>query len=115
MSDPSSDTMAEFDRLDIRVGTITDAQPAPQAQPAAIQLWLDFGPGLGIRRSSARITRHYTPDQLIGRQVMAVVNLPTRQVGTVASEVLVLGVPDEAGDAVLLRPDFPVSPGARMA
>ncbi len=114
MSDPSSITPAEFDRLDIRVGTITDAQPFPEARQPAFQLWVDFGPELGIRRSSARITRHYTPDQLIGRQVMAVVNLPTRQVGPVPSQVLVLGVPDEVGDVVLLRPDFPVAPGARM-
>lgn len=114
MSDSSNATPADFDRLDIRIGTITDAQPFPEARQPAIQLWVDFGPGLGVRRSSARITRHYTPDQLMGRQVVAVVNLPTRQVGPVPSQVLVLGVPDEAGEVVLLRPDFPVSPGARM-
>ena len=114
MSDPTSAAPADFDRLDIRVGIITDAQPFPEARQPAYQLWVDFGPDLGTRRSSAQVTRHYTPDQLIGRQVIAVVNLPTRQIGPVPSQVLVLGVPDEAADVVLLRPDFPVAPGARM-
>ena len=104
----------DFDRLDIRVGTITDAQPFPEARKPAIQLWVDLGGELGIRRSSARLTRHYVPDQLIGRQVLAVVNLPPRQIGPMISEVLVLGVPDEEGEVVLIRPDFSVPAGGRL-
>ena len=121
MSDPqptdpaSADTVDHdaFARLDIRVGTITDAQPFPEARKPAIRLWIDFGP-LGIRRSSAQVTRHYKPDQLIGRQVCAVVNLPPRQIGPFRSEVLTLGLPDAAGDVVLVRPDHPVPDGSRL-
>ncbi len=111
-----SDTIGveDFGRVDIRVGTITDAQPFPQARKPALQIWVDLGPQLGIRRSSAQLTRHYTPDQLIGRQVLAVVNLPSRQIGPMQSELLVLGVPDDDGEVVLIRPDFPVAPGGRL-
>jgi tRNA-binding protein len=103
-----------FAALDIRVGTIADARPFPEARKPAIQLWIDFGPAIGIRKSSAQITRHYTPDQLIGRQVLAVVNFPPRQIGPFTSEVLTLGVPDSSGEVVLIRPDHPVSDGGRL-
>jgi tRNA-binding protein len=105
---------ADFERVDIRVGTIADAQPFPEARKPAIKLWLEFGGAIGVRKTSAQITRHYTPDRLIGRQVLAVVNFPPRQIGTFMSEVLVLGVPDEAGEVVLLRPDLKVPDGGRM-
>ena len=104
----------DFERVDIRVGTIVDAQPFPEARKPAIQLWVDFGGTLGVKRSSAQLTVHYTPDRLIGRQVLAVVNFPTRQIGPFLSEVLVLGAPDENGAVVLLRPDLKVPDGGRM-
>jgi tRNA-binding protein len=107
-------SMAEFDRLEIRVGTVVDAQPFPQARKPAYRLWIDFGPPIGIKRSSAQVTVHYQADQLIGRQVMAVTNFPPRQIGPFISEVLTLGVPDEDGAVVLLRPDFAVPQGGRM-
>ena len=121
MSDPRpadqspADTVGHdvFVQLDVRVGTITDAQPFPEARKPAIKLWIDFGP-LGIRRSSAQITRHYKPDQLIGRQVCAVVNLAPRQIGPFVSEVLTLGLPDAAGEVVLVRPDHAVPDGGRL-
>jgi tRNA-binding protein len=103
-----------FAALDIRVGTITDAQPFPEARKPAIRLWIDFGDTLGVRRSSAQITVHYKPDQLIGRQVCAVVNLPPRQIGPFLSEVLTLGLPDADGDVVLVRPDFSVPDGGKL-
>lgn len=106
--------MAEFDRVDIRVGTIVDAQPFPQARNPAFKLWIDFGTTLGIKKSSAQVTVHYTPDQLVGRQVMAVVNFPPRQIGPFMSEVLTLGVPDDSGAVVLLRPDLAVANGGRL-
>ena len=104
----------DFQRVEIRVGTVVDAQPFPEARKPAIKLWLEFGGAIGVRKTSAQITRHYTPDRLIGRQVLAVVNFPPRQIGTFMSEVLVLGVPDEAGEVVLLRPDLKVPDGGRM-
>ena len=107
-------TYDDFARVDIRVGTITRAEPFPEARKPAYKLWVDFGPEIGEKRSSAQITRHYTPEGLIGRQVMAVVNFPPRQIGKVLSEVLVLGVPDEAGEVVLLAPSQPVPLGGRM-
>jgi tRNA-binding protein len=107
-------TIEDFLRLDIRVGTVVDAQPFPEARKPAIRLWVDFGPGLGVKRSSAQLTVHYSPDRLIGRQVLAVVNFPPRRIGPFESEVLVLGLPDENGAVVLLRPDFPVPNGGRM-
>lgn len=104
----------DFQRVDIRVGTVVDAQPFPEARKPAFKLWVEFGGTLGVRKSSAQITRHYSPDRLIGRQVLAVVNFPPRQIGSFMSEVLVLGVPDEAGEVVLLKPDLKVSDGGRM-
>jgi tRNA-binding protein len=104
----------DFAKLDIRVGTVVDAQAFPEARKPATKLWVDFGAVLGTKQSSAQITDHYSPDRLIGRQVLAVVNLAPRQVGPFLSEVLVLGVADEAGGIVLLRPDFPVPNGQRM-
>ena len=107
-------TYDDFAKLDIRVGTITRAEPFPEARKPALKLWVDFGGDLGEKRSSAQITRHYTPETLIGRQVLAVVNFPARQIGKVLSEVLVLGVPDAAGEVVLIGPDQTVPLGGRL-
>ena len=104
----------DFAQVDIRVGTITRAEPFPEARKPAIKLWVDFGGDIGEKRSSAQITRHYTPDGLIGRQVLAVVNFPPRQIGKVLSEVLVLGVPDADGEVVLIGPGQDVPLGGRM-
>ncbi|SDB68425.1 tRNA-binding protein [Belnapia rosea] len=112
MTDPIS--YADFEKVDIRVGTIIDAQPFPEARKPAIKLWVDFGGAIGVKRSSAQLTVHYTPDRLIGRQVVAVVNFPPRQIGPFMSEVLVLGVPDENGAVVLLKPDLAAPKGGRM-
>ena len=105
---------ADFEKVDIRVGRITRAEPFPQARKPAFRLWVDFGPEIGEKRSSAQITKHYTIEALIGRQVLAVVNFPPRQIGSVMSEVLVLGVPDEDGEVVLLAPSQQVPLGGRM-
>ena len=107
-------TYDDFAAVDIRVGVITRAEPFPEARKPAYKLWVDFGGDLGEKRSSAQITRHYTPDTLVGRQVMAVVNFPPRQIGRVLSEVLVLGVPDADGEVILLSPDQPAPVGGRM-
>jgi len=107
-------TYQDFEKADIRVGTVVDARPFPEAKKPAIQLWVDFGEPLGIRKSSAQLTVHYSPDRLIGRQVLAVVNFPPRQIGGFMSEILVLGVPDENGAVVLLKPDFKVADGGRL-
>jgi tRNA-binding protein len=107
-------TIEDFDRLDIRVGTIVDVQPFPEARKPAYKLWIDFGGTIGIKRSSAQVTVHYKMDQLLGRQVMAVVNFPPRQIGPFLSEVLTLGVPDTEGAVVLLRPDLKVADGGRL-
>ena len=104
----------DFDRLDIRVGTIKDAQPFPEARKPAFKLWIDFGAELGVKVSSAQVTVHYTPDQLIGRQVCAVVNFPSRRIAGFMSEVLTLGMPDENGAVVLVRPDLAVPNGGRL-
>lgn len=107
-------TYDDFQKVDIRVGVITRAEPFPEARKPAFKLWIDFGGEIGEKRSSAQITRHYTLEGLIGRQVMAVVNFPPRQIGKVMSEVLVLGVPDADGEVVLLSPDQTVPLGGRM-
>jgi tRNA-binding protein len=107
-------TYDDFQQVDIRVGRITRAEPFPEARKPAIKLWVDFGGEIGEKRSSAQITRHYTPEGLIGRQVLAVVNFPPRQIGKVMSEVLVLGLPDEDGEVVLIAPDQTVPLGGRM-
>lgn len=107
-------TYDDFQRVDIRVGRVVRAEPYPEARKPAIKLWVDFGPEIGEKRSSAQLTRHYTPEGLIGRLVMGVVNFPPRQIGKVMSEVLVLGVPDAEGEVVLLQPDQDVPLGGRM-
>lgn len=103
-----------FARLDIRVGTIVEARLFPAARKPAYQLWIDFGPQIGVKRSSAQITIHYTPDTLVGRQVCAVVNFPPRQIGPFLSEVLTLGMPDRKGDVVLIKPDLTVPDGGKL-
>jgi tRNA-binding protein len=107
-------TYADFEKVDIRVGRIIRAEPFPEARKPAIKLWVDFGPGIGEKRSSAQLTRHYTPEGLVGRQVLAVVNFPPRQIGPVMSEVLVLGVPDEEGQVVLIGPGHEVPLGGKL-
>jgi tRNA-binding protein len=107
-------TYADFAQLDIRIGQVTQAEPYPEARVPAIKLWVDFGGDLGIKKSSAQLTDHYTPEELVGTQVLAVVNFPPRQIGKVMSEILVLGVPDEAGKVVLMRPDQDVPLGGRL-
>ena len=112
MADPI--TYDTFEAVDIRVGTITEARPFPEARKPAVKLTIDFGPEIGMKKSSAQLTVHYRPDQLIGRQVCAVVNFPPRQIGPFISEVLTLGAPDEDGAVVLLKPDFKVPNGGKM-
>lgn len=105
---------ADFDRVDMRVGRIISAEPFPEARKPAYRLAVDFGADIGVRRSSAQLTRHYEAASLIGRQVVAVVNFPPRQIGRHRSEILVLGVPDANGAVVLLQPEREVPLGGRM-
>ena len=104
----------DFLKVDVRVGQVVDAQPYPEARKPAIKLWVDFGEEIGVRKSSAQITKHYTPESVVGRRVMAVVNFPPRQIGKFMSEILVLGVPDDEGEVVLLKPDLDVPLGGRL-
>jgi tRNA-binding protein len=107
-------TFDDFLKVDIRTGTIVKAEPYPEARKPAIKMWIDFGTELGEKKTSAQVTAHYTPETLVGRQVMAVVNFPPRQIGKFMSEVLVLGVSDADGGIVLLSPDRSVPNGGRM-
>jgi tRNA-binding protein len=107
-------TFDDFLAVDIRVGRILRAEPFPEARKPAIKMWIDFGPEIGERKTSAQVTIHYTPESLVGKQVMAVVDLPPRQIGKFMSEVLVLGLPDENGAIVLIGPDHDVPLGGRM-
>ncbi|MFB3101733.1 MAG: tRNA-binding protein [Alphaproteobacteria bacterium] len=104
----------KFLKVDIRVGTIVDVQEFPEARKPAFKLWVDFGAGLGIRKTSAQITKYYTPEELIGRQVAAVLNFPPEQVGKFMSEFLVLGFPDGDGEVVLIGIDHEVPKGGRL-
>ena len=104
----------DFLKVDIRVGRIVAAEPFPQARKPAFKLTIDFGPGIGVKRSSAQITRNHSLHTLVGQQVLAVVNFPPRQIGPFMSEVLTLGVPDEAGAVMLIRPDRDVPLGGRL-
>jgi len=104
----------DFLKVDIRTGRVIKAEPFPEARKPAIKLWIDFGDAIGVKKTSAQITVHYTPDGLIGRQVMAVVNFPPRQIGPFMSEVLLLGVPDHEGAIVLVTPDQETPLGGQM-
>jgi tRNA-binding protein len=104
----------DFTRVDIRVGTIVDVQPYPEARRPAFKLSVDFGGEIGVKRSSAQITAHYAPEALLGRQVAAVVNFPPKQIGRFMSEVLVLGFPDDKGEVVLIGPTHSVPNGGRL-
>ena len=110
----TSITFADFEKVDIRIGTIIGVEPFPEARKPAFKLRIDFGDDIGIKKSSAQITTHYTPETLLGRQVAAVVNFPPRQIGPFMSEVLTLGFPDTIGDVVLIGPSQTVPNGGKL-
>ena len=116
MTEPQPMTIdyEDFHKVEMRVGRVQRAEPFPEARKPAIKLWIDFGPELGVKKSSAQITVHYLPEQLVGRWVIAVTNFPPRQIGPFMSEVLVLGVPDPDGAVVLLAPDMDTPLGGRV-
>ncbi len=107
-------TFDDFLKVDIRVGTVIDAQPYPEARVPAIKLWIDFGEEIGTKKTSAQITKHYKVEEMVGRQVCAVVNFPPRQIGKFMSEVLTLGFPDGEGDVVMIKPGMDVPNGGRL-
>ena len=107
-------TFDDFLKVDIRVGVIRQAEPFPEARSPSIKLWVDFGAEIGVKKTSAQITKYYDTATVLGRQVIAVVNFPPKQIGKFMSEVLVLGVPDEENEVVLLRPDHAVPTGGRL-
>jgi tRNA-binding protein len=107
-------TFPDFEKVDIRVGTIMEAAPFPEARKPAFKLMIDFGGDIGVKKSSAQITKHYTPETLVGRQVLAVVNFPPRQIGPIKSEVLTLGMPDANGEVVLIAPNLTVPNGGKL-
>ncbi|WP_121062920.1 tRNA-binding protein [Chachezhania antarctica] len=116
MAEPDPEiTFDDFLKVDIRVGEVVRAEPFPEARKPAIKLWVNFGDEIGEKKSSAQVTAHYTPEELVGKQVMAVVNFPPRQIGPVRSEVLVLGLADADGGIVLIGPDQAVPLGTRMS
>jgi tRNA-binding protein len=105
---------ADFDRVDVRVGTVVSAEPNPRAKKPAYILKVDFGAAIGVKKASAQLTVHYRPEELVGRQVAAVVNFPPKQIGPLMSEILVLGFPDETGGVVLVGVDKPVPNGGKL-
>lgn len=107
-------TYADFERVDIRVGTIVEAEPFPEARKPAIKLRIDFGPGVGVKKSSAQVTKYYQPETLVSRQVLAVVNFPPQQIGKFMSEVLTLGLPDGEGEVVLAAVERNVPDGGKL-
>ncbi len=107
-------TWEEFEHVDIRVGQVVQAEPFPEARKPAIKIWVDFGAELGVRKSSAQLTKHYVPEELVGKKVIAVVNFPPRQIGKFMSEFLTLAMPDDEGQPVLICPDKDVPLGGKL-